>query len=203
MTSFTKSWKVGERMDNIKKIFLLWVIIMFFVTFTCSLTYLVTQQTLRLGANQPPLQSVLDARLALQTGKSPESVVSKYKLDASQSLDTFVMIFNNKRTPLASSGTINGRMPQYPKGILKNVALKGEERVTWQPQKNLRYATVAMKYDRGFIVGARSLHETESLIDSIGNLILIVWITCLVFLSIALAVIYVGIKKLYKNNDLK
>jgi hypothetical protein len=60
-----------------------------------------------------------------------------------------------------------------------------------------------MKYNNGFIVGARSLNDTESLIGSIGNLILIVWMTCLVFLSVALAVMYVGMKKLHKNNTLK
>ncbi|MED1204405.1 hypothetical protein [Heyndrickxia acidicola] len=188
-------------MNDFKKIFLLWIVIMFFVTFTCTLTYLVMQQTLRLGANQAPLESAIDAKLALQRGTSPESALPGNKLDASESLDTFVMIYDKKMTPVASSGTINGQIPHYPIDVLKNVALKGEEKVTWQPQRDLRYATVAVRYNHGFIVGARSLKETESLIGSIGNLILAAWIACFVLFSIALAVLYSVMKKLYKTRN--
>ena len=52
--------------------------------------------------------------------------------------------------------------PVYPKGVLDLVANGGEDKVTWQPQKGLRYATVVVEYSGGFIVTGHSLLETDT-----------------------------------------
>lgn len=183
-----------------KKMFMYWIIIMFVITFTCSLTYLVTQQALRLGANEQPAQLAVDTALKLQNGKNPVSIVQGDTVDLSKSMDTFVMIYDHNKNLQASSGMINDIKPSYPKGVLANTSKKGEERVTWQPQNGLRFATVVLKYDNGYIVAGRSLHETENLIDTIGKLVLLAWAACLLFSTIALAIVYSFVKKYFKQS---
>jgi hypothetical protein len=62
----------------------------------------------------------------------------------------------------------------------------------------VRDAWVARKYNNGYIVAARSLFETENLIDTLGRLILVAWVACLVCSAIALTVIYTFMKKIRK-----
>lgn len=54
-----------------KKLFLIWIISMFFITFTCTVSYLVTQQSLRLGANAVPAQLAKETAIHLTDGVSP------------------------------------------------------------------------------------------------------------------------------------
>jgi hypothetical protein len=172
-----------------KPVITLWVLILFLVTFTCSLTYLVTQQALRLGANELPMQLATDTAIKLQTGIRAESAIPANTIDISKSLGTFVMVYDRDKRLLATSARMGRDLPDYPKGVLDTVAQKGESRVTWQPQIGLRFATVAIPLDNGYIVAGQSLRETERLIDQIGNLVLLAWCMCLVCSVIALAVI--------------
>lgn len=84
--------------------------------------------------------------------------------------------------------------PSYPASVLDYVGQNGESRVTWQPASGLRYASVAIKYDNGYIVAARSLSETERLIDTIGKLVLAAW------LAFVIICIYIFLNK--KNKAL-
>jgi hypothetical protein len=181
------------------KLFISWVIIMFLVTFTCSLVYLVAQQSLRLGANELPVQLVKDTAIKIQNGQSPELAVPAEKIDISKSLYTFVMVFNSNKELIATSGMMGSIKPAYPKGVLDNTAIKGENRVTWQPQVGLRYATVAKKFNGEYIVAGRSLQETESLIDIITRLVGLEWLACAVCSSIAFLVIYIVAKKMFNK----
>lgn len=182
-------------MKMTKKLVFIWLIIMFVITFTCSLTYLVTQQVLRLGANEQPAQLATDAEIQWQNGKSPKSIIAGDPIDISKSLDIFVMIFDKKQKLAASSGLIDGKKPSYPNGVLNNTEKKGEVRVTWQPQKGLRFATVALKTKNGYVVAARSLYETENLIDTVGRLVLLAWGAFLVISLIGLLIINSFVKR--------
>jgi hypothetical protein len=172
-----------------KPVITLWVLIMFLVTFTCSITYLVTQQSLRLGANELPMQLAMDTAVKLQKGIHPESAIPANTIDISKSLGAFVMVYDRNKRLLATSGMMGKEIPDYPKGVLDTVAQKGESRVTWQSQSGLRFATVAIPFENGYIVAGQSLRETERLIDHIGNFVLLAWLTCLVCSVIALVVI--------------
>lgn len=177
---------------TISKLFISWLIIVFLMTFTCSLTYLVTQQSLRLGANELSAQLVAGAASDLNQGKGTESSIS----DASflKSMGLFVKIYDKDKQMLGSFGSAD-QNATYPKRILSYVDQRGEDRVTWQTTAGQRFATIVIKYDRGYAVAGRSLQETEKLIDDIGRLILSVWIVCIVCLTIGLAVIGLFMKK--------
>jgi hypothetical protein len=188
-------------MKTTKKIFVFWISLMFLVTFTCILTYLVTQQSLRLGANELPAQLATDTAIKLQEGKNAESAIPANKIDMSKSMDTFVMVYDKNKNLLATSGMMGNSKPSYPKGVLDYVDQKGEDRVTWQPQTGLRFATVAIKFDNGYIVAARSLNEIEKLIDSIGRLVLMAWVAFFVCSSIAYVIVYAFIRKILKQEN--
>lgn len=187
-------------MTMVKRLFVVWVIMMFLVSFTCSLTYLISQQSLRLGANDLPAQLAKDTAIHLDNGKSPASIVKSNSIDLAKSLDTFVIIYDNNKNLLASSGNINGSNPSYPKSVLDSVSKKGEVRVTWQPQKGLRFATIAMKNGQDYIVAGRSLYETENLIDQMGWLVLLAWSAALILITIALGIVYLFIKKVFPKE---
>jgi hypothetical protein len=178
-----------------KKFILLWVIALFIITLTCSIAYLVTQQSLRLGANAVPALLAKDTAINLQDGQSPESSIPTKRIDASQSGDGFVMVFDKNKNLVATSGMMKTQVPQYPKGVLAYVAKNGEDRVTWQTQTGLRFASVAIQSKQYYIVGASSLTETENLIDHITKLVMYIWLVCFVGTSIAILVIFAVVKK--------
>lgn len=184
-------------MKTIKSIFVSWIVVMFLITFTCLLVYLVAQQSLRLGANELPVQYATDVSIKLADGQDIKSIIPADKTDISRSLSTFVMVYDNNRNLVAASGMMGSKEPAYPKGVFDTVDRKGESRVTWQPRTGLRYATVVLKQGNMYIVGARSLKETEKLIDMIGRLVLAAWTACAVFSAIALCIIYAFYKKVY------
>jgi hypothetical protein len=189
-------------MKTIKNIFIFWIIIMFLVTFTCMLTYLVTQQILRLGANKLPVQLAIETSIKLKSGQSAKDAIPAEIIDITKSLNTFVMVYDKDKNLIAASGMMGSIEPVYPKGVLSYVDKIGEERVTWQPQVGLRFATVAIKVDDNYIIAASSLLETEKLIGIVGRLVSMAWLACIGFLSIALGIIYIFIKKVYKIENL-
>lgn len=184
---------------NMKSVLVLWIIVMSIVTFTCSLVYLITQQSLRLGANEPLAQLAIETSIKLQNGQSIQDVVPAEKVDVSKSLSAFVMVFEKVEGNLGlmqSSGIIGDRIPVYPMGVLDSIGASGEARVTWQTKEGLRFATVAIKSGDGYVVAARSLSETERLIAKLGQLILLAWLAYTVFSVFAFGAIYFFLKRL-------
>jgi hypothetical protein len=188
-------------MKILKNIFTIWIIIIFLVTFTSILTYLAAQQVTRLGANEQPAQLAVETSINLKSGQSIKDAIPSEVIDISKSLRAFVMIYDKNKILVASSGMLGKDEPVYPKGVLDNLDKIGSERVTWQPQAGLRFATVALKTDNNYIVAAYSLLERENLIDVIGELILAAWLACIIFSSIALGIVYFFIKKVFRIKN--
>jgi hypothetical protein len=176
---------------------------MFLVTFTCCLVYTIAQQSLRLGANELPTQLATDTSIKLENGQNLESALPSDKIDISKSLNTFVMVYDNNKNLVAESGMMGASKPAYPKGVLSYVDQKGESKVTWQTQTGVRFATIAIKYKDGYIVAARSLKETEKLIDTVGKLVLLAWLAFAIFSALASGTIYLSIKKIYTMKKSK
>lgn len=187
-------------MKTLKNILIFWVIIIFLITFTCLLTYIVTQQLTRLGANDLPVKLATETSIKLEKGQSPGNSIPGETIDISKSLETFVMIFDKDKNLIATSAMMGNVEPVYPKGVLNYVDKMGEDRVTWQPQDGLRFATVAIKTGDNYIVAGHSLQEPERLIGIIGNIVFFAWLACAVFSSIALGIVYIFIKKIFKEK---
>lgn len=168
-------------MKNKLDIFIVWVVAMFLITFSCSLIYIVAQQSLRLGANLAPEQLVVEMAAKLDKTQNVQSVLPASQVDISKSLNAFVMIFDDNKELKGTNAVIGTDIPGYPTGVLAHVSSGKEDRVTWQPQQGFRFASVAMKYDHGYIVAAISLRETEALIGTIGSLVLLAWLAFSLF----------------------
>ena len=164
----------------------IWLMLLFLVTFSSLLVYVVAQQSIRLGANEVPMQLAVLTVDKLDAGQpaSAGNAIQTGTVDIRSSLETFVLVFDDKGNLLASSGRLGDAMPVYPAGVLSYVAQHGVDRVTWQTASGLRFASVAVPYAGGVVVAAQSLTEPENRTDAIGWLVLAAWAAGAAFVTI-------------------
>ena len=151
-------------MKILKDIFRQWLPIAAVTTVLCGLVYVAVQQVLRHSANDPQIQMAEDAAGALASGATVETVLPPAKVEIAQSLAPFLAVFNTAGEPLASSGFLHGKPLHLPPGVLKYVREHGEERVTWQPERGVRMASVVVNFEGpkpGYVLAGRSLREVE------------------------------------------
>ncbi|MFA5130308.1 MAG: hypothetical protein WC477_05340 [Patescibacteria group bacterium] len=150
------------------------------ISVIAGFAYIASQQVLRQDANDPQIQIVEDASAAFSAGQQvPTQDAAGTQTDIAKSLSTFIVIYNSTGTAVFSTGVLNDAAPVPPKGVL-DTAAKGEVRVTWQPQKGLRYAIVAAPYTSsdgsGVVLAGRSLREVERREMILGIQFLLAWI---------------------------
>lgn len=122
--------------------------------------YAAVQQAQRSDANDPQLQIAHDAVSALEGGAAPAEVASRPVVDVTTSESPWVVVYGADGSILASSGTFDGHAPEVPDDVLAD-ARHDELVFSWEPQPDLRFATVATPYDDGVVVAARSMAEVE------------------------------------------
>ena len=150
------------------------------ITALLFIGYIMTQQAYRSSANDPQIQLAIDTVAALNNGASPKLLEQNDHFDISTSLAPFIIIYSNTGDPVASTGLLNNVIPKPPAGVFQQVRLYGEDRLTWQPEPEVRIAAVAMRYNGGFVVVGRSLREVEKRIVSLGFMIAAGWFGTLV-----------------------
>jgi hypothetical protein len=166
-------------MGKIRTGLAIWLPIVVATTAVCGLVYVTVQQALRQSANDPQIQMAEDAADALGGGAAAESVVSPNRVDVARSLAPFTVVYNDDGQVLASSGLLHRQPLKLPVGVLDNVRLHGDSRVTLQPESGVRIASVIVKYDGtrpGFVLAGRSMRELESRTSQIRIFVAIAWI---------------------------
>jgi hypothetical protein len=159
-----------------------WLPLAVVTTLLCGLVYLVVQQSLRQGANDPQIQMAEDAAAALAAGGTPESMVPAGQVEISTSLAPFMVIYSDTGEPLASSGLLHGTIPLLPSGVFDYTRQNGEDRVSWQPESGVRIAAVVVAYggaQPGFVLAGRSLREVEKRESQVEQITGIVWLVAL------------------------
>lgn len=137
------------------------------ITALCLLIYAAVQQSIRSAANDPQIQLAEDAARALAAGTRPESLRVLFAggtVDIEESLAPFVIVYDERGTPVSGTGELNGHLPTPPAGVLAFAREHGEERVTWQPTLRARIASVIRHVsspEGGFVLAGRSLREIE------------------------------------------
>lgn len=175
-------------MIRMKRILRVWLSLAAAVTALCVVVYAATQQLLRQGANDPQIQMAEDAAAALNAGASISTVVPASQVEFSTSLAPFIIVYETGGKPAASSGLLDGKLPDYPLGALQAAAKTGENRVTWQPDAGVRIASVVVPFRNGFVVAGRSLRATEQRVDAMGGLIALLWVLSVITVFAATAV---------------
>jgi hypothetical protein len=130
----------------------------------CLLVFTTVQQSHRSGANDPQIQLAEDAARALESGTAVQSVLPQVKVELERGLGPFVLVYDAQGAPVAGSGTLHGRLAAPPRGVFEFVRANREERVTWQPERGVRIASVVRRTAApfvGFVLAGRSLREVE------------------------------------------
>ena len=130
-------------------------------TFIAGTGYVISQQVLRMSANDPRIQLAEDAAQRLASGESAARIVPDRQIDMATSLAPFVIVYDDADHPVASSAKLDGSVPTPPKGVFDFVRSNRQERVTWQPRPGVRIASVVNRASNGFVVAGRNMREIE------------------------------------------
>ena len=154
-------------MSKLKDIVRIWLPFAVVISAFCLLAYTTMQQALRQGLNDPQIQMAEDTAYALNNGATVDSVVAGTKVEMSRSLAPFIDIYDSNGNAITGSGLLNGQLPDYPKGALDSAKRSGgkpftlqqsdENRVTWQPDADVRIASVVVPYNNGFVMAGRNM----------------------------------------------
>jgi len=173
-------------MNKTKNIFRIWLPFAVVISAFCLLAYATVQQALRQGLNDPQIQMAEDAAFALNNGATIDSVIAGARVEMSRSLAPFIDVYDMNGDPIAGSGQLDGQLPGYPKGALDGAKQQGEDRVTWQPNANVRIASVAVPYNNGFVVAGRNMREVEQRESQTELLAGVTWILALIVTLVAI-----------------
>ncbi len=97
-------------------------------------------------------------------------------------------VYDGQGTLLASNGSLDGKPPAVPIGVLRSAQTTGRDAVTWQPREGVRVALVVLPWHGGTIAAGRSLRVIETRIDAIGALMALGWLAAVAILAIAAGV---------------
>lgn len=173
-------------MDNKKiyNILKLWLPLAVISTLSIMFIYLAVWQDLRLSANDPQIQISEDASNYFKNGGQINDPPNK--IEISQSLSAYFMVFDSKKKLMASSAVLHGKPAIVPSGIFDYAKNKGQNRFTWQPESGVRMAAVLTYFkgkNEGYVLSGRSLREIEKRIDTLTRVTFGIWILSL-FLSL-------------------
>jgi hypothetical protein len=155
------------------------------LTLAVGLTYVAIQQDLRIGANDVPQQLAEDGVRALDAGTDAATVAGPGTVPIETSLQPFVAVYDGQGMLIASSGSLDGKPPAVPAGVLRSAQASGRDAVTWQPREGVRVALVVLPWQRGTIAAGRSLRQIETRIESIGALIALGWLAAVALVAVA------------------
>jgi len=174
-------------MSKLKIIVRIWLPFAVVISAFCLLAYTTVQQALRQGLNDPQIQMAEDTAYSLNNGGTIDSLVTGTKVEMSRSLAPFIDIYDVNGKPKAGSGLLNGQLPDYPKGALDTAKQNGDNRVTWQPNADVRIASAVVPYNAGFVMAGRNMREVEQRESQTELLAGVTWLLVLIatFLVIA------------------
>lgn len=146
------------------------------ITIITGLIYASTQQNYRSNANDPQIQIAHELRDRLQK-KQP--LVFDDTIELEKSLSVFKETYDENGSPVQSTGFLNGKMPELPRGVFESAKKNGEDWITWQPQRNVRMALGVIRVNAmpvAYVAVGRSLREVEERVSRLTQMVFIAWI---------------------------
>lgn len=160
--------------------------------------YTIVQQNYRMSANDPQIQIAEDTVNDIIRGVSSESLVGTITKEIPETIAPFMVVYDGNEKAISWSGTIDGKPPILPVGVLDYAREFGENRVTWQPRSavygDVRIAAIIEYYkkgnDEGFVLVGRSLREVEKREYQLMLLVSVGWL-----LSVAVDVFAIWVRR--------
>jgi len=149
--------------------------------------YAAAHSILRSNANDPQIAIAVDYRNSLQSGTPVSKLPTLSKIDPSQSVSPFVIIYDGAQKPVASSLPQNIGILKIPNGVLDNVNKEKVVFFTWETGA-VRLATVIYKVEgnfNGYVLVARNLAVDEERIQTMSVIVGVSYLT-----SLAILVLY-------------
>lgn len=146
---------------------------------------LTMQNMLRGGANQPQIDMTEWYASEISAGEDPADVIPPGYVDLERSLQPFVIFYDDQGRPVKGTGYLDQKLPTPPSGVFDFVRGHRIEKVTWQPQPNVRLASVITRVNGktpGFVLAARSLRLVERQESILWWMALGIWITVMLLL---------------------
>jgi len=174
-----------------KRTLLPWFPFAFLATVFALMVYAAVQQVYRSSANDPQIQMAQDAAAKLAGGAPLAEVVPMEIVDAA-SLAPYLIVFNENGAPVAASVRLGARVPVPPPGVFAAARGVPEQRLTWQPARDMRSAIVVRHYggkNPGFVVAGRSLREVEQRVARLSGLVIMMWAGAIGFLLVYFGVV--------------
>ncbi len=149
---------------------LVWVPLSIIYIVGIGFTYIATQQNYRQSLNDPQVQVTEEAAAMIKSGQATSALVPTERIDIANSLSPFIIFYADNYKVIDGSGTLHNAIPTPPTGVFRYVDQHGENRVTWQPQKNIRIAAVIRKTTNGYVLAGRSMREGEAKITMLASM---------------------------------
>ena len=169
-----------------------WIPLAAGLTVVAVLVYGAIQQSMRMTLNDPQVQMAEDAASALAAGRPVSQILpaNTPKIEISESLAPFLILYDAKGSPVASGAVLHGKTPMLPDGVLEYTRGHADDRISWQPERGVRSAAVIVAVNQGaggFFLAGRNMREVEARISLLSAQVLAGWITGLVVTFAAVA----------------
>lgn len=162
------------------------VALVFAFTLLGGVAAITMQQMLRRGANEPQQQMVESYSIKIASGTSPSEAIPAGHIDISQSLEPFLIFYDNFGSPIHSNGFLDAAPPVPPAGVFDRMRRTGSDTLTWQPRPGVRIAMVARRVkgaNPGFLLAGRSLRVVEEYESQLRRIVLIGWLIVISLLT--------------------
>ena len=157
-----------------------YLVVLIVITCIFGAIYVSVQQNYRQSANDPQIQLSEDIARELSIGLIP--LYPPYlQTNVQKSLSAFVIVYNEDLQVITSTADISN-IQNPPKGVFDFAKTHEQNRLTWQPNSNLRLATVVTHFSgktSGYVLATRSLLEVEKRVDQLTEYLAAAWMVTL------------------------
>lgn len=150
-------------LGKISKFVYIWLFIIILFGLSIMTSYVFVQQEGRSSINIPLLQLAQSVEVDIRTGVRTSEILKAQQIDLSVNQSPFITLYSLDKNVLGSSQRLDNRTLTLPSGVLDHARSNGETRVTWQPTRELRFATITDFVPAfGYVSVSQSLKETEA-----------------------------------------
>lgn len=168
----------------------IWLAVVGSATLVLGAAYGMVLQSTRQAANDLPLTTSQTAKIQIEKGSAPESVVPNSTVNLRKNDNLFIIVTDSKAQLLAGSAFLDDRIPLPPIGVFNYTKVHGIDEITWQPAEGVRLATVVTTYknssSEGYLITGQSLKPAERRIRTSTVIAAAAWLATIAWATLVL-----------------